>query len=116
MASHSTFLYGPFVNAARPPCNRLRTRVSSDFFRYSGGPPPERWAGSTSSASISEMISTAITTVGITRRICPICPCAKSSGRNATHVEAMVRNTGTATSRAPFTTATTGGSPRSMCS
>ena len=85
------------------------------FFRC-GGVAPDRCAGRINNASASEITSTAITTIGTTRRILPICPLANSSGRNAMIVVMIVSVTGTATSFTPVTTARWGGSPRSMCS
>ena len=57
-----------------------------------------------------------MTTIGTTRRIFPMCPLAKSNGRNAITVVRIVSTTGPATSLAPVTTAVAGGTPRSMCS
>jgi hypothetical protein len=60
-----------------------------------------RWAGRMNRASTQEMTNALVTTSGMTRKIFPKKPGTIASGMNATMFVRMLKEMGTATSRAP---------------
>ena len=74
--------------------------------------PRFQMIGRISSASTSDIRSTAITTVGIWRMILPMLPETKSSGAKAATEVMMAKVTGTAISRTPRMAASNGFMPR----
>ena len=103
---------------------RSRMKISPDSRRPRSLPAAEclssfsewdRCAGRIMNASTRLMISTRISTMGTTRRTLPMSPASPASGPS-THT--VVRNDDTtppATSRAPWTAASSGGRPRARC-